>query len=83
MNLFKIVQSKSKYNGISWDNERNLWQVEFYINGRKRHFYSDNEFHAAKQLNKLCKKMRIPPQNPEICEIPKQQVTLFKLEFSW
>ena len=74
MNLFEVIQSTSKYEGVSWNEKRNLWQAEFYINGKKQKSYFENEFDAAKKLNKLCEKMGIFPQNPEICEKPNQQV---------
>jgi len=64
------TQATSKYEGVSWNEKRNLWQAKSYINGKKRKFYFGNEFDAAKKLNKLCDKMEIPRQNPQIDEIP-------------
>jgi phage terminase small subunit len=68
------TQSTSKYEGVSWNEKRNLWQTEFDINGKVRKFYFNNEFDAVKKLNQMWDKMRIPPQNPKICELPNQQV---------
>jgi len=66
------TQSTSKNEGVSWNEKRNLWQVEFYISGKKQKSYFDNECDATQKLNKLRDKMKIPPQNPEICEISNQ-----------
>merc|ERR1712034_278211 len=68
-----VTQSTSKYEGISWNEKRNLWQTEFYINDQKRKFYFDNKFDAAEKLNQLCDKMGIPPHNPEIRKLSNQQ----------
>ena len=75
MNLFETTQSTSKYEGVSWDITRNLWQSKFCINGQKRKFYFDNEFDATKKINDFCDNMEIPPQNSQICDKPNQQVT--------
>ena len=75
INLLEATQSTLKYEGVSWNEKRNLWQAEFHINGKKRKSYFGNEFDAAKHLNNLCEKMGIPLQNPNICAIPNQQVT--------
>merc|ERR1712034_202842 len=42
------------------------WQAEFYVNGKKRTSYFDNEFDASKNLNGRCDKMAMHPQNSEI-----------------
>jgi len=68
-----VTQSTSKYNGVSWNEKKNLWQVEFDINGKKRKAYFEDEFDAAKKLNKLCEKMGMLPQNPGISETPNKQ----------
>ena len=75
MNLFEITQSTSKYEGVSWNKNKNLWQVSFYLNGKKQKSYFGNEFDAAKTLNTICYTRRILPQNPEVCEIQNQKVT--------
>jgi len=67
------MQSTSKYEGVSWNVKRNLWQAEFNMNGQKRKFYFDNEFDAVKKMNQLYDKMEIPPQNSEICDISNQE----------
>merc|ERR1711925_4142 len=67
------TQLTSKYEGVSWNVKRHLWQAEFDTNGQKRKFYFDNEFDAAEKLNQLCDKMGIPQQNPEICDLLNQQ----------
>merc|ERR1712034_33130 len=63
----------SKYEGVSWNAKRNLWQAKFNLNGKIRKFYFDNEVDAAKELNQQCGKMRIPPQNWEISESSNQE----------
>jgi len=68
-----VIQSTSIYEGLSWNEERNLWQVKFYANGRQRKYYFDNEFDAVKQWNELYNKIEISKQNPEICKMPDQQ----------
>ena len=72
--FFEATQSTSKYEGVSWNEKRNLWQAEVYINDKKQTFYFDNDFDAAKKLNTFCDKMKILSQNSEICEMPNQQV---------
>merc|ERR1712034_268390 len=67
------TQLASKYKGVSWNEKRNLWQAEFQSNGKTIKSYFNNEFDAAKKLNKLCNKMGIRLQNPKICEIQNQQ----------
>merc|ERR1712034_109589 len=63
----------SKYEGVSWNEKRNLWQTKFYINGQQKTFYFDNEFDASKKSNQLCRKMGIPPPKPQIYESPTQK----------
>ena len=81
MNLLEATQSTSKYEGVSWNEKRNLWQAEFHINGKKRKSYFGNEFDAAKHLNKLCEKMGIHSENPNIFAMPNQQVTHIQIKF--
>ena len=88
MNLFETTQLASKYEGVSWNEKRNLWQAEFHINGKKQKSYFNNEFDATKKLKKLCETMEIPSQNPTISTIPNQQVIhipvyIFKLRPLW
>ena len=80
MNLFETTQSTSKYEGVSWNEKRNLWQTTFDINGKVRKFYFDNEFDAAKKLNKLCETMENPSQNPMLNQ---QVIHIFKLRPLW
>jgi len=68
-----VTQSTSKYYGISWNEQRNLWQVEFDINGKKTRAFFEDEFDAVRKLNKFCEQMGMPPQNPGIAETPNQQ----------
>ena len=75
MNSFEATQSTWKNEGVSWNEKRNLWQTEFYINGKKHKSFFDNEFDASKELNELCEKITIPLQHPDICEIKNQLVT--------
>ena len=76
MNLFEATQSTSKYEGISWNEKRKLWQAEFYSNGKKSKAYFENEFDAAKTINQHYRKSGILPQNSEINEMPNPQVIL-------
>ena len=62
MNLFETTQSVSKFEAVSWNIKRNLWQAKFYINSKVKKFYFDNEFDAAKKLNL------------KLCGLPNQQV---------
>ena len=62
--------------------KRHQWQADFYINGKVRKFYFDNEFDASEKSNQLCHKMGILPQNPEICELLNPQVTHTQITFS-
>jgi hypothetical protein len=73
--IFEVTQSTSKYYGISWNEQRNLWQVEFDINGKKTRAFFEDEFDAVRKLNKFCEQMGMPPQNPGIAETPNQQVS--------
>ena len=74
-NLSEATKSTSKYKELSWNKERKRWQVEFDFNGKKSKYYFENKFDAIKTRNRFHKKMGIPEQNHEICEIPNQQVT--------
>jgi len=67
------TQSTSKSEGVSWNEKRNLWQFELYINGQRRKFYFDNEFDATKKLNDFSYKMEIPSQNLQIYELPNEK----------
>jgi len=55
----QLTQSTSKYEELSWDEERKRWQVEFNFNGKKRKYYFDNEFEAIKSRNRIYKTMEI------------------------
>ena len=83
MNLFETTQSTSKYEGISWNEERKRWQVEFDFDGVKSKYSFENKFDAIKTRNRTYKKMGITPQDPEICEISNQQVTHIHTKFSF
>jgi len=74
------TQSAWKSKGVSWNEKRNLWQAEFYINGEKHKSYFDNEFDASKKLNELCDKMTIPSQNPEI-NLPNESKNKMKSQY--
>ena len=62
MNLFETTQSTSQHTVISWNEERNRWQVEFDFDGKTRKYYFENEFDAIKTRNRIYKKMGIPNQ---------------------
>merc|ERR1712034_37233 len=53
------TQLTSKYEELSWDEERKRWQVEFNFNGKKRKYYFDNEFEDIKSRNRIYKTMEI------------------------
>ena len=75
MNWFEVTQSTSNYEGVSWNEKRNLWQAEIYFNGKKRRSYINNEFEAVKTFNTHCDTTGILSQNPEICEVQNQKAT--------
>jgi len=60
------VTSTSKYEGISWNKEKERWQVDFHLNGKKSKYYFDNELDAVKTRNRVYKRMVILSQNPKI-----------------
>jgi len=66
------TQSTSKYEGVSWNEKRALWQIDFEFNGKKRKSYFDNEHDATKTMNWIYKKMEILRQNQGISEIPNR-----------
>ena len=72
---FEAIQSTSNYKEISWDEKRQLWKAEFSFNGKISKSYFENELDAVKRINQLCKNIGIPSKNPELPEIPNQQVT--------
>jgi hypothetical protein len=75
--VFELTQSTSNYGGVSWNEKKQLWQAEFYFNGKLTSTsYFKNELDAAKNINQLCQNMRIPLKNPELPEISNQQVTV-------
>merc|ERR1712096_218831 len=68
------TQSTSNYEGVSWNEEKNLWQAAIFdINRKIKKFYFDKEFDANKKYKQLCNKMGISLQNSAIYELPKQQ----------
>ena len=75
MNLFEPTQSTSKYEGVSWNEKRQLWKAEFYFNEKTTKSYFQNELDAAKRITQLCEKMKIPSKNPELMKILNQRVT--------
>ena len=75
MNCFEATQSTSNYKGVSWNTKRKLWQAELSFNSKTSKSYFENEFDAAKKINQLYKNMGMLSKNPELSEIPNQQVT--------
>jgi len=69
------TQSTSKYEGISWNEEKKRWQVEFDFKGKKCKYSFENEFDAIRARNRVYKKMGITPQDTEICGVPNQHKT--------
>merc|ERR1712034_162887 len=70
------TQSTSQHTGISWNEERNRWQVEFDFDGKTRKYYFENEFDAIKTRNRIYKKMGTPNQ-------PKNEKTSQYKGVSW
>jgi len=68
-----VTQSTTNYKGVSWDEKKNLWQAEFYVNGKKSKCYFENELDAAKKINQLCKNMKISLKNPKPLEVLNPQ----------
>merc|ERR1712034_139736 len=62
-----------QYDGISWNEEKKRWQVEFDFNGKKCKYYFENKFDAIKARNRIHKKMEITPQNPETINQQKNE----------
>ena len=81
MNLFELTQSTSKYEEVSWNEEKKRWQLEFDFHGKKCKYYFDNEFDAIKTRNRAYKKMGILSQNPKICDI-KVNLSFFEISNS-
>ena len=79
MNIFEVIQSTSLYKGVYWNKNRRKWCAILYTNEKKLNYGGmfDDELDAAKGVNQLCEKLRIPLKNPEISAIPTQtyQVT--------
>ena len=75
INLFETIQSTSKYKEISWNEQKNQWQVEINFNYKNSKYYFDNELDAIKKRDQFYKKLEILSKNPEISVIPNLQVT--------
>jgi len=75
-----VTQSTTNYKGVSWDEKKNLWQAEFYVNGKKSKCYFENELDAAKKINQLCKNMKISLKNPKPGRLLNQPDNLDLLE---
>ena len=75
MTLFETTQSTSQSKGISWNKQKQRWQVDFDFNGKKSKYYFENKFDAIKTRNRVYKNIGITSPGTEICEIPNQQVT--------
>jgi len=73
-----LTKSTSKYEGVSWNDERKRWQVEFYFNGKTSKNYFQNESDAINTKNRIFKKMGILSQDPESCEIPNKKTSSYK-----
>jgi len=79
-----FTQSTSKYEGVSWNEERKRWQVEFNFHGEKSTYYFDNEIDAIKSRNRFNKKMGITPQaDIESGEMPNQKVKEKSSKYKW
>merc|ERR1712034_260157 len=63
------IKKTSQYKGVGWYHNR--WFAKLYLNGTKTYGgrFKD-ELDAAKRVNQLCEKFKIPLQNPEISAKP-------------
>jgi len=85
--LFAITtQSTSQYKEVFWNEQKNRWQVEFDINGKKSTYYFGNELDAISARNRLHKKIGPILQTARIISIPNKQTTEKSSQFigvSW
>jgi len=64
----------SQYNGVYWNKEIQKWYAMLSLISKKQYggVFND-ETHAAKRVNEMCKENGILPQNPGISVTPSQQ----------
>merc|ERR1712034_264991 len=65
----------SQYNGVYWNNQMGKWYAKIILKEGKKKYGGTfkDELDAAKKVNQLCEELGIPPRNPTITAIPKQQ----------
>ena len=75
INVYEKNKQTSQYKGVCWNKEKSKWQALVYLKGKKQIYGGrfNDELDAAKRVNQLCEKLKIPPQNPTISAIPNQQ----------
>jgi len=68
----KDDKQKSKYNGVRYCMEKNKWQGHFYLHATRTR-YVTNLYHrqidAAKALNGLYNRLRVPHKNPSVTAV--------------
>jgi len=65
------TNATSKYEeDVSWNEQKNRWEVNLDFNGTKSKYYFDNQLDAIKTRNRSYKKMETILQNPEISGLP-------------
>merc|ERR1712034_253664 len=70
---YQKKENTSQYKGVC-HKEGGKWVAQLQVKGKQTYGgIFKNELNAAKRVNQLCEKLGIPPQNPTISAIPKQQ----------
>jgi len=72
---FMKREKTSQFKGVHWNKERQKWQAQLGISEGEIKYGGvfNDETDAAKRVNELCEKCKIPSQNPEISALPTQQ----------
>ena len=68
-------EKTSRYKGVDWNKKRKIWRVRVWSKEGKSKFggHFQDELDAVKRVNQLCEELGIPPQNPDIVDLPAQQ----------
>merc|ERR1712034_64745 len=68
-------EKTSQFKGVHWHKVKKKWFVQVLTkDGRKFGGIFDDELDAAKRVNLLCEEHGITAKNPEISEVPNQQL---------
>jgi hypothetical protein len=67
----------SQYKGVYYHNQTGKWYPRLFtrVGKNKCGGYFNNELDAARRVNQLCDKLKIPLKNPGITGIPNKEVT--------